>query len=140
MRAHARNGEPTTRICTLQKVTAAAPFWIGHDRLPPDLMKRNVLRRMSGGTRDGQRAKYALRIARRPLQHLHSAHRAAGNGKERLDAQMIEQHGLRANHVADRNDWKVESPRLPGPWIRGRRTRRAHACTHHVRADHEIAL
>ena len=50
------------------------------------------------------RGEHPLRIARTPLQHLHAAHRAAGDREQRGNAEVIEQHGLRAHHVANGDD------------------------------------
>ena len=90
--------------------------------------------------RDRQRREHALRIARRPLQHLHAAHRAAGDREQRVDAEMIEQHGLRPHHVADGDDREIEAPGLAGLRIGRGRPGRAHAGADHVRADDEVAL
>ena len=49
-------------------------------------------------------------IARRPLQHLHAAHRAAGDREQRVDAELVEQHRLRAHHVADGDDRETPGP------------------------------
>ena len=80
------------------------------------------------------------RIARRPLQHLHAAHRAAGDREQRVDAEMVEQHRLRAHHVADGDDREIEAPGLAGRRIGRGRPGGAHAGADHVRADDEIAL
>ena len=88
----------------------------------------------------GSAANTRSRIARRPLQHLHAAHRAAGDREQRVDAEMVEQHRLRAHHVADGDDRKIEAPRLAGLRIGRGRPGRAHAAADHVRADDEIAL
>ena len=88
----------------------------------------------------GRARKHALRIARGPLQHLHAAHRAAGDREQRVDAEMVEQHRLRAHHVADGDDGKFEAPGLAGPGIGRGRAGRAHAAAEHVRADDEIAV
>ena len=53
---------------------------------------------------------------------------------------MIEQHGLRAHHVADGDDREIEAPGLAGRRIGRGRAGGAHAAADHVRADHEIAL
>ena len=47
--------------------------------------------------------------ARRPLQHLHAAHRAADDAEQRVDAEVIDQHGLGAHHVADGDDRQIEA-------------------------------
>ena len=121
-------------------IAAAAPFRIGHDRLTADLVEGDVLRRMPRGAGDRQRREHALRIALRPLQHLHAAHRAADDGEQRLDAEMVEQHGLRPHHVADGDDGKFQPPGLAGGGIGGGRAGRAHATADHVAADDEIAV
>src|SRR5579862_2593019 len=53
---------------------------------------------------------------------------------------MIEQHSLRAHHVAHGDDGKVEAPRHAGRRIGRSRAGRAHAATDDVRADDEITL
>jgi hypothetical protein len=77
VRAHARHRESPARIGVFEKVSAAAPFGVGHDRLPADFMKRDVLRRMPRCAGNRQRGKHALRIACGPLQDLHAAHGSA---------------------------------------------------------------
>ena len=114
VRAHARDREPAPRIGALGEIPPAAPFRIRHHRLTADLMEGDVLGRMSRRGSDRQRRKNALGIARRPLQHLHAAHGAAGYREKRVDAEMIEQHRLRANHVAHGDDGKIEAPRHAG--------------------------
>jgi hypothetical protein len=54
------------------------------------------------------------------LQHLHAAHGTAEDGKQAVDAEPVEEHGLRAHHVADGDDRKFQAPRLAGLRI-GRR-------------------
>ena len=140
VRAHARHRESPARIGVFEKVSAAAPFGIGHDRLPADFVKRDVLRRMPRCAGNRQRGKHALRIACGPLQDLHAAHGSAGDRKQRLDAEMVEQHRLRTHHVANGDDGKIQAPRLAGFRIDRRRAGRAHAGADHIRADHKIAL
>ncbi len=140
MRAHARHREPAPRTGVVGIIAPAAPFRIGHHGLAPDFMKGDVLRRVACGRRDRHRRENALRVARCPLQHLHAAHRAAHNSEQRVDAEMIEQHGLRPDHVAHRDDRKIQSPRHAGRRIGRRRARRAHAAADHVRADDKEAV
>ena len=117
--AHARDREPAPRGKAFGEIPSAAPVRIGHHGLPADFMKRDVLGGMSGRGRNRQRGEHAVRKARSPLQRLHAAHRAAGDSKQRVDAEMIEQHRLRAHHVAHRDDGKIQPPRHPGPGIGG---------------------
>ena len=88
----------------------------------------------------GSGREYALRIARRPLQHLHAAHRAARHREQRVDAEMVEQHRLGAHHVAHGDNRKIEPPWHAGGGIGRGRPGRAHAAADHVGADDEIAL
>ena len=111
MRAHARDREPAARIGAFDQIAAAAPFRIRHHRLTADFVEGDVLRRMARRAGDRQRAEHALRKALRPLQHLHAAHRTAGDREQRVDAEMIEQHRLRAHHVADGDDREFEGRR-----------------------------
>ena len=113
MRSHACHREAADRICAELLIAPLAPFGVGHDRLAADLVERDILRRMLGRTGDGDGGKAALGVARHPLQSLHAAHGAAGNAKEPLDPEMVEQHGLGLDHVAYRDDWKVEAPGAP---------------------------
>ena len=89
---------------------------------------------------DRQRREHAMRIARRPLQHLHAAHRAAGHREQRVDLELVEQHRLSPHHVAYGDDGKFQAPRLAGLRVGRGRAARAHAGADHVRADDEVAL
>jgi hypothetical protein len=140
VRAHARDREPALRIGSFDEIAAVPPFRIGHDGLAADLMEGDVLRRMPRRRCDRQCREHAGRIARRPLQHLHAAHRPAGNREQRLDTEIVEQHGLRAHHVADGDDGKIEAPRAAGFGIDGGRAGGAHAGPNHVGTDDEVAL
>ena len=81
---------------------------------------------------------HPFRIGRRPLQRLHAAHRAADHAEQRVDAEAIDQHGLRAHHVGKGDDRKIQPPHLAGGGIGRGRAGRAHAAADHVRADDEI--
>ena len=52
----------------------------------------------------------------------------------------VEQHGLRAHHVGNGDDRKIQSPHLAGGGIGRGRPGRAHAAADHVRADDEVAV
>ena len=75
------------------------------------------------GSAENTRSRKALG----PLQHLHAAHRTAGDREQRVDAEMIEQHRLRTHHVADGDDREIKAPGLAGLGIGRGRPRRAHA-------------
>ncbi len=120
------------------EIAPVVPIGIGHHRLPAELVKRDVLRRMARRAGGRHRREHALRIGRRPLQHLHAAHRAADHAQQCLDLQPIEQHSLRTHHVGDSDDGKIQPPRLAGGRIGRGRAGRAHAAADHVRADDEV--
>ena len=137
MSAHARHREPAPRVGVLDQITALAPFRVGHHGLAADFMERDVLCRVARRRRNRQRRKHTLRVACRPLQHLHATHRSAGHREQRLDAKLVEQHGLRAHHVANGDDRKIQAPRLAGLRIGRRGATGAETGADHVRANHE---
>ena len=116
------------------------PIRIGHHGLPAEFVERDVLRRMPRAAGDRQRREHALRIGRGPLQRLHAAHRAADHAEQRVDAEPVDQHGLRAHHVGNGDDRKIQPPQLAGGGIGRGRAGRAHAAADHVRADDEIVV
>ncbi len=92
--------EPLGGLDALGMIAAAAPVGIGHHGLPADLVEGDVLGRMDGRRGDRHGGEDALGIARRPLQHQHAAHRAAGDAEQAVDAEVVEEHRLGAHHVA----------------------------------------
>ena len=92
----------------------------------------------SGGHR--QQGPGPLGVHHAPLQHLHAAHRSARHEGPALDAEVVGDRGLRADHVADRDD---REPRPPRPAVVGvgrRRAGRALAAAEHIHADDEEAV
>ncbi len=87
-----------------------------------------------------QRREHAARIGRGPLQRLHATHRAADHGKQRVDAQPVQQHGLRAHHVGNGDDREIQPPQFAGGRIGRGRPGRAHAAADHVAADDEVTV
>ena len=79
-------------------------------------------------------------IGRGPLQRLHAAHRAADHAEQRLDAEAIDQHGLRAHHVGNGDDGEIQPPQFAGGRIGRGRPGRAHAAADHVAADDEVVV
>ena len=53
---------------------------------------------------------------------------------------MVDEQGLRADHVADRHHWHAEPKELACRRIGGSRSRGAQAAAEHIRADDEIAV
>ena len=108
--------------------------------LTAEFVECNVLRRMARRAGRRHRGKYPLRIGHGPLQHLHAAHRSADHAKQRVDAEAVEQHRLRAHHVGDGDDGKIQSPRLAGRRVGRSGTGRAHAAADDVGADDEVTI
>ena len=140
MRGHARDREALRGPGALDEISPAAPVGVGHHRLSADLMEGDILRGMACRGRDRQGSEDAIGIARGPLQNLHAAHRAAGDAKERLDAKVVEQQGLRPHHVGDGDDRKVEPERVAGLRVDRRRAGGAHAAAEDIRADDEESV
>ena len=88
----------------------------------------------------GTAAEDAFRVARRPLQHLHAAHRAADHAKQAVDAEVLEQALLRPHHVAHGDDRERQGPGLAGRRVDVLRPGGSHAAAEHIGADEEIAL
>ncbi len=88
----------------------------------------------------GTTARTQSGIGRRPLQHLHAAHRAADHRQQLVDAQMLDQALLRPHHVADGDQRKSQAVGLAGGGIDLGRAGRAHAAAQHIGADHEEAV
>ena len=103
-------------------------------------MEGDVLRRVPRRAGNRQRGVHALGIGRGPLQHLHAAHRAADHREQRVDAEPVDQHRLRAHHVGDGDDGEIQAPHLAGRGIDRGRPGRAHAAADHVGADDEVVL
>src|SRR5207248_1080034 len=61
-------------------------------------------------------------------------------GEQSIDAEMLEQQLLRADHVVERDHREIEGPGLAGRRIDIFRARYAHAAAEHIGADQEIAL
>ena len=128
------------RMGALFEIAAVVPVRIGHHGLAAEFVERDVLRRMPRAAGDRQRREHAFGIGRGPLQRLHAAHRAADHAEQRLDAEAIEQHGLRAHHVGNGDDRKIQPPQFAGGRIGRGRPGRAHAAADHVGADDEVAV
>jgi len=94
----------------------------------------------ASGGRDRQGAEHPLGVEGRPLQHLHAAHRAAGDAEQRLDAEAVDQLRLSAHHVANRHDGEIEAVRFARGGIERGGPGGAQAAADHVGADDEEAV
>ena len=114
VRGHPRDREAAMRMRALIDIAAIMPVRIGHHGLTAEFVEGDVLRRMARAAGDRQRGEHAVRIGRGPLQRLHAAHRAADHAEQRVDAETIDQHGLRPHHVGNGDDREIQSPDLAG--------------------------
>jgi len=121
-------------------VVAPPPVRVAHDGLPSHLVERDLHGRVpvSGGDRDDRG--HHLRVGGDPLQSLHPAHGAAGDGQEALDAQRTHQQLLSTNHVGHGHDGKAEAVRPTGGRIGAARAAGAATAADHIRADHEVLV
>ena len=133
MRRHPRHGEPAVgRFPAV--IVAVLPARIGHDRLPPQFVETDVLRRMAAGRGDDEHALGAFGPVRGKAQRLHPAHRPADHCVQPVDPQHVEQRDMRADHVADGDDREAHRIGLPVAGGAGG-TGRAHAAADHIGAD-----
>ena len=121
-------------------VVTALPVGVGHDRVARDRVPRDALRldRVGAGDRDDRVD--LVGVQDRPLERLHAAERSARNGREPLDAELVEERALRPHHVGDGDDGKIRPVGLAGRRIDGRRPGRPAAPSEEVRGDDEVAI
>ena len=95
---------------------------------------------MARGAGDGDRREDAIAEFRRPFKDLHGAHRTADDTKQLIDPKMIDQHGLGAHHIADRDNWKIEAIGFLCRRIDRRRTGCSQTTTEDIRTNDEKAV
>ena len=140
MGGHPGYGQATAGSGANCAVIAGMPVRIGHDRLPPDLVKGDVLGRVAGSRCKHDGGEHALGVSRRPLQGLHAAHRAADDGEQLINTQMIEQPGLRTHHVGDGDHRESGAVGRACRGVRVSRAGAAHTAPQNIRADDEVAV
>ena len=79
-------------------------------------------------------------MRRRPLQHLHAAHRAAKHAKQRLNAQMVNQQILCAHHIGNGDDRKIQPIRAAAIRFVALRAGRAATSAQYIGANDEIFI
>ena len=85
----------------------------------------------------GMIASTLIAVLHGPLERLHAAERAAGDGGQPRDPELIQERALGPHHVGDRDDRKVGPVGPARCRVRGRRSRRAAAASEQIRADDE---
>ena len=81
-----------------------------------------------------------LGISRCPFQDLHRPHRATDHAEQLIDAEMIQQQCLCADHVADGNDGKIQPPGFARFRIEIPRACGPQASAEHVNANDEVSF
>ena len=137
MADHACYGQSGVGLLGVGVVVATGEGRILEDGLAPDLVEADGLRSEARGGGVGDHRTYALRRALREGECLHAAHRAADDGRQPLDAQVIEQPQLHGHHVLDGHEREVPAVGLAGRRVGRTRTGRAAASAKHVAADDE---
>ena len=113
VRHHARDGETDARTAAL-RVIAAVPLGVLHDGLAADLVEGDGLGALPGCRGHRDQATDEGGVFNSPLQDLHPAHRAAHDGVERGEAEMVAQQSIRPHHVANGHKGEGESEGPPG--------------------------
>ena len=135
---HARDREADARAAAL-RIVAAVPVGVLHDGLPADLVEGDGLRAFPRRGGHGEHAPGEQRKLDREEQRRHAAHRAADDGMERGDAEVVEQELLRAHHVEDGDEGETDAIGPAGGGIGRGRAAGADAAAEDVGADHEEA-
>ena len=140
MADHARDAHAAVGPAPGAVVVTALPVRVGRDRVARDRVPRDALRldRVGAGDRDDRVD--LIGVEDRPLERLHAAERSARNGREPLDAELVEERALRPHHVGDGDDGEVRPVRLAGRRVDGRRPGRPAAPSEQVRGDDEVAV
>ena len=136
MGRHAGHGQTGVGTVLFVIITPALPVGVGHDGLAPHLVEGNILGRMAPAGGDRDHTAHPVRVQRRPLQGLHTAHGAADHGENLVNTKMVQQQGLGFDHVANGDDRKIEPVRFAGGRVDLGRAGGAAAGTQHIGADH----
>jgi len=137
---HAGDAQAPPRLRAGAHEVPVVEVGIGQDRLPRDLVERDVLGRQVGRGRDHDRVAEAVRIADRPGERLHAAEAAAHHRRPGADAEPVGEPRLRVDPVLDGDEREVRAPRRPGLRMDRRRPARAEAASEVVDADDEEAV
>src|SRR3546814_10242921 len=107
VRGHAGDGQAGGGRVAYVVIIAATPTGIGHDRLPPALMKSDVLGTVTSGGGDVNGRLHPVGKEAGPTQYLHSTHGTANDCPHPFDTHIVQQHRLRANQ--DRKSTRLNS-------------------------------
>ena len=140
VRRHARHGEPPLGMPAVVQVIPAAPVRVRHDGLAADLVEGDVLRRMAHRGGDGHGGEDAGGVERGPFQRLHAAQGAAEDREHLFYPQVIEQHRLGADHVADGDDGEFQAPGLAGLRVDLLRPGGSHAAAQDIDAKDAVTV
>ena len=135
---HAGDGEADARAGVLG-VVAAVPGGVLHDGLAADLVEGDGLGAFAAGGGHGEDAAGEVGEVGGEAQREHAAHGAADDGVEFRDAEVVEEEFLRAHHVADGDEGKLDPVGAAGFGVEGGRAGGALAAAEDVGADDEEA-
>ncbi len=121
-------------------IVAVVPCGVGHNGLSCDFVEGDGLRRMFGGGGQRHRGADAVGIPHGPFEHLHAAHGTAHNREQRVDAEVIDQTALAADHVADGDHGKFRAVGFSGSRILRNRPGGPHAAADDIGTDHKILV
>ena len=112
----------------MARIVAAVKVGVGHDGAARDFIEGNIFGCQIGCTGHHHSVAHAAWVLQRPTQRLHSAQAAAHNGGERLDAQGVQQSGLRINPILHGDHRKISAVNFAGVrvklhWPSGAKTR-----------------
>ena len=121
---------------------AAMEIGVGDDGAAGHFVEGDVLGGEVGRAGNDHRVAQPIRVLQRPAQRLHAAQAAAHHGRQRLDAQAVEQQRLRVDPVFHRDHRKVSTIDLAIGAIRigVHRASRAKARAQVVDADNKKAV
>jgi len=138
MADHSGDGQPSVRGLTVV-ILSIAKVWVGQNSVASDCVEGDGLggqAAAAGGADDGMEM---LGVSGRPLEDLHSAHRAADDGQNLLYAEVFQEEFLDADHIADCDDGELQSIGLSGSRIDGGRSCGSSAAAEHIGANDKIA-
>ena len=137
---HAGDAHSRRRRASGAVVVAALPVRIGGDGVARDRIPGDALRVERVRARDGNDRVDLIAVLHGPLERLHAAERAAGDGGQPRDPELIQERALGPHHVRDRDDWKVGPVGPARCRVRRRRSRCAAAASQEIRADDEESV
>ena len=137
---HAGQAQPASRHHIVFIEMTRMKIRVGHDGAPGDFVERDVFGIEVGRAGDHDRMAHAFRILKRPAQRLHAAEAAAHHRGQGIDAEGIEQQGLRVDPVFDGDHGEISAIGAPGVRMGVHGPGRTEAGPQVVDANHEETI